>query len=134
MKCIFYYWLAALQHIPCLHSAFDGNGTSLQHQPTSLNRFCAVFLALTQLRYRYTIVAWQSPAQQVGCLCLSSHLYMASIITHCRSCVHAVPRKLHFTLRAIAMLIVRSWIVHLTQILCSLFHSCPNLAMLPHYV
>ena len=30
------YWLAALQHIPCLHSTFDGIGASLQYQPTSL--------------------------------------------------------------------------------------------------
>ena len=28
------------------------------------------------------------------------------------------------------MIIVRSWIVHLTSILCSLFHFCPNLARL----
>ena len=38
------YWLAALQHILCIHSAFDGNGVSLQHQPTSFKRFCVVFL------------------------------------------------------------------------------------------
>ena len=30
------YWLATLQHIPCLHSAFDGNGASLQHRLMSL--------------------------------------------------------------------------------------------------
>ena len=134
MKCVLSYWLAALQPIPCLHSVFDGNGASLQHQPTSLNRLCAVFLARTQLRYRDTIVAWPSPAQQVGCLCLSSCLYMASIITHRRSCVHALARKLHFTLLQWLMIIVRSWIVHLTPIPCSPFHFCPNLAMLQHYV
>ena len=45
--------------------------------------------------------------------------------------VHAIASKLHF---AMAMLIVRSWIVHLTPIPCSLFHFCPNPARLPHYV
>ena len=76
--------------IPPQH--FDGNGASLQHQMTSLNRLCVVFLALlTQLRYRYTTVAWPSSAQQVGCLYLSSHLfYMYSFNYHqlepiCRS-------------------------------------------------
>ena len=38
MKCALSYWLAALQHIPCLHSTFGGNGASLQHRLTSLNR------------------------------------------------------------------------------------------------
>jgi len=56
----------------------DGNGTFLQHQLMSHNRLCVVFLAPTQLRYRYTIVAWPSSAQQVGCLCLSSLLYKAT--------------------------------------------------------
>ena len=78
VKCALSYWLAALQHISCI---FDGNGASLQCQPTSLKRLFVVFLALTQLRYRYTIVAWPFSMQQVGCLCLLSHLYTASIIT-----------------------------------------------------
>ena len=55
MKCASSHWLATLQHILCLHSAFDGNSASLQHQLTSLNRFCMMFLALIQLRYRYTM-------------------------------------------------------------------------------
>ena len=37
MKCALHYRLAALQHIPCLYSAFHGNSTSLQHRPTYLN-------------------------------------------------------------------------------------------------
>ena len=73
MKCASSHWLATLQHILCLHSAFDGNSASLQHQLTSLNRFCMMFLALIQLRYRYT--QWPSSAQQVGCL--SYHLTSA---------------------------------------------------------
>ena len=32
-----------------------------------------------------------------------------------------------------AMIIIRSWIVHLTPIPCSLLHFCPNLARLQHY-
>ena len=38
------YRIAALQHIECIHSTFDGNGPFLQHQLMSLNRFCTVFL------------------------------------------------------------------------------------------
>ena len=45
VKCTLSYWLTALQHISCLHSAYDGNGASLQHRPMSLNRFCAVFFS-----------------------------------------------------------------------------------------
>ena len=55
MKCASSHWLATLQHILCLHSTFDGNSASLQHQLTSLNRFYMMFLALIQLRYRYTM-------------------------------------------------------------------------------
>ena len=85
LKCTLSYWLATLQHIPCLHSTFDVDGASLQHQPTSLNRVYIVFLALTQLRYRYTIVAWPLSAQQVACLCLSSlALQLAPISTRRR--------------------------------------------------
>ena len=84
LKCTLSYWLATLQHIPYLHSTFDVDGASLQHQPTSLNMVYIVFLALTQLRYRYTIVASPLSAQQVACLCLSSlALQLAPIIT-CR--------------------------------------------------
>ena len=52
VKCTLSYWLIALQHTPCFHSDFAGNKTSLEHWPTSLRRLCAVFLGLTQLRYR----------------------------------------------------------------------------------
>ena len=38
LKCTVSCRLAALQHIPCLHSAFDGNSASLQHWLMSLNR------------------------------------------------------------------------------------------------
>ena len=80
VKCALNYWLAALLHIPCFHNACDGNGASLQRQLMPLNRLCTVFLALThKLRYRYTIV-WPF-STQVGCLCLSSSFYMASITT-----------------------------------------------------
>ena len=88
VKCTLSYWLAALQHIPCLHSAFDGKGTSLHHQPTSLNRLCAVFLAFTQLRYRCTMVAWPFSAQQVSCLFChraSTWVQLPPTSTHCRS-------------------------------------------------
>ena len=33
VKCTLSCRLVALQHIPCLHSTFDGYGASLQHQP-----------------------------------------------------------------------------------------------------
>ena len=44
------YWLATLQHILCIHSTFDGNGTSLQDQLISLKKLWVVFLAPTQLK------------------------------------------------------------------------------------
>ena len=44
MKCALCYRLGALQHIQCLHSAFVGNGTSLQHRLMSLSSICLVFL------------------------------------------------------------------------------------------
>ena len=56
LKCTLSYRLAALQHIPCLHSTFDGYGASLQHQQQhqlmSLNRLCVLFLFPLQFRYR----------------------------------------------------------------------------------
>ena len=46
VKCTLSYWLAALQHISCLHSAFDGNSAAFQHQPMSLSQnLCAVLVA-----------------------------------------------------------------------------------------
>ena len=54
LKCTLSCRLAALQHIPCLHSAFDGNRASLQHQQhrlMSLNRLCVLFLFPVQFRY-----------------------------------------------------------------------------------
>ena len=38
------YMLAALQHIPCAHSTFDGDGAFLQHWSMPLKRLCVVFL------------------------------------------------------------------------------------------
>ena len=54
VKCTLSYWLAALQYFSCVHSAFDGNSTSLQHRPVSLKGLCAVLSAPTQRRYRHT--------------------------------------------------------------------------------
>ena len=39
------YCLATLQHIPHIHSTFDGNSTSLEDQPTSPKGFVCVFLS-----------------------------------------------------------------------------------------
>ena len=63
MKCTLFYRLAALQHIPCLHSAFDGNSTSLQYRLMSLSSICVLFLFSIQFRYMHTTVAWPSSAQ-----------------------------------------------------------------------
>ena len=43
------YWLAALQHIPCLHRTFDGNGASYNTDWSLSIVSAMVFLALTQL-------------------------------------------------------------------------------------
>ena len=86
----------------------------------------------TQLRYKS--VAWPSSAQLVGFLCIISPIHgfnyhQLAPVVGLRQC----SCKLHFTLHAMAMLIVGSWVVHLTLIPRSLFHFCPNLARLPHY-
>ena len=77
------------------------------------NRLCVVFLALTQLRYRYTLVGCPSSAQQVGCLCLSSCLYMLQLdpISTCLQVLDiqcALASKPHFTPHVMAMLIAGS--------------------------
>ena len=54
--------------------------------------------------------------------CLANWLplyHLASTWLH----YHAIPSNLHITM---TMLIVRSWIVHLTPIPCSLFQFCPG--------
>ena len=66
VKCTHSYWLAALQHIPCVHSTFDGNGTSLQLQPISVKKFCGVFLAPTQLRQVHNQSRPQPPPKKSG--------------------------------------------------------------------
>ena len=88
-----------------------------------------MFLALTQLRYRYTIAALPYSAQQVGCLYIISPLHafnymyhqLAPIVGRRRTIIHAIANKLHFALHAMAMFIVRTWIVHLTVIPYSTF-------------
>lgn len=75
---------------------------------------CTVFLTLTQLRYRYKIVAQSSSAQQVSCFCIISPLHGSVTTNNCNSTSHrswtyivlAIPSMLHFTLHAMAMLIV----------------------------
>ena len=55
VKCTLCCRLAALHHILCLHSAFDGNRASLQHQQhglMSLNWLCVLFIFRIQFRYR----------------------------------------------------------------------------------
>ena len=47
VKCTLSYWPAALQHLLCIQSIFDGNGTLLQHRLMSLKRLCVVLLAPT---------------------------------------------------------------------------------------
>ena len=63
--------LATLEHMPCLHSTFDGYGTSLQHQLISLNTgLCMLFLLLYNLdidAYNSSMAIF-SPAS--GSLCI----------------------------------------------------------------
>ena len=111
VKCAISYWLVALQPIPCLHSAF------YDKRPMSLKRLCAVFLVLTQLRCAIAIFY---PASWLPLYHLiSTWLQLPPFSTRHRSwthSVHAIANKLHFILHAMATLIVRSWIVHLTPI------------------
>ena len=67
----------------------------------------------------HTTVAWPSSASKLAaCLCIISPVHaMAS---------YAIPSKLHITIHPLTMLIVKSRIVHLTPIPCSLFHFRPN--------
>ena len=50
LKCTLSCRLAVLQHIQCLHSAFDGNRASLQYQQHRL--MSVLFLFPKQFRYR----------------------------------------------------------------------------------
>ena len=75
------YWLAALQHILCIYSVFDGSCASLQHRPTSL---CAVFLAPTKLRYRYTSSSAQPVNTEWG-LCYNHIQKLAGFVYHLAS-------------------------------------------------
>ena len=91
VKCTLSYWLATLQHIPCINSTFDGNSTSSKHRPTSLKGFVhAVFLnpsCTTDWDSSNTLIF--SPAGQnhimlvpyieVGWLCSSSHFMLLQI-------------------------------------------------------
>ena len=131
MKCALSNWLVSVQ-TPCLHNAFDGNRTSLQHRMTFLNRLCTVLSC--KIHMHNSIFC-----QQVGCLySWPPHGFNCHPLTPviCLTfSVHAIGSKLHFmhfTCNGYA--IVRSWIVHKTPIPCSLFHFCPNLPMLPHYL
>ena len=48
--------------------------------------------------------------------------------SYCWVCLNMASYAKSITLHPMTMLIVRSWIVHLTPIHCSLFHFCSNLA------
>ena len=134
VKCALSYWLATLQHVPCLHSAFGGNTASLQHWPTTLNRLCTVFLALTQL------IQIHNSSMVVFCPAPMAALYhfastwlqlapshVLDIQCWCTTKFHPVFEErawergyyqvsfTSLTVHAMAILIVRSWILYLTS-------------------
>ena len=86
-----------------------------------------MFLALTQLRYKYTIAPCQPSAQQIDCHCLLSCFNYHQLAASVDIGVHALASKLDFTLHAMALLIVADF-VRLTPIPCSLFYFCPSVA------
>ena len=62
---------------------FSWSGASLQHRPTSIDGLCAVFLALTQYRYRYTSMAIFSSASWLPLYHLASiHGFNLPAIAH----------------------------------------------------
>ena len=116
--------------LPCLHTSWHVIPTSFY-----ILFFKSYFLYNLDVDAYNSSMAFFCPASLLPLYHLASTWHqLLPISTPLLHGFNAIPVPLHFTLHPMTMLNVTSWIVHLTPIPCSLFHLCPNLARLPHYV
>ena len=121
------FWLA----LSC--SAADwGGGTSFPQTPSV--RGAPNSAELFQIRSYSSMAIFLLAISQLLYFLACTWVHLPPISTHgsyrCYTySVHAIPSKFHFTLHAMVVLIVKSWIVHLT-----LTPVYPNVARLPHCV
>ena len=138
------YWPAALQHIPCLHSTFDGNG--VQHRLTFLRRALHGVLSLytTRIQQNHVHLLPSKLAAFVYRL-TSTWLQLSPISTHSRSQTYSVSAMSRYSLlprqhlRMLPVSLLYSDVVQVTDYIslpgvwsCTLVWAQPNTNVQDH--